>query len=74
MSGHPSGPGGGPAPVPLIVLAVLFLVDAVVLLGSAVSGWTPRWLDHDGARPVALVPHLVMDLGTAYMLIAAVAN
>ncbi|CCF64455.1 DUF5134 domain-containing protein [Nocardia cyriacigeorgica] len=75
MSGHAgSGHDGGPAPGPVIALAVLFLVDAAVLLGCVVTGRTPRWLDHAGARPVALLPHLVMDLGTAYMLIAAVAN
>ncbi len=74
MSGHTaSGHAGGPAPAPVIALALLFAADAAVLIGCAATGRQLPWLDHAGARPAALVPHLVMDLGTAYMLIAAVA-
>ncbi|TLF79435.1 DUF5134 domain-containing protein [Nocardia cyriacigeorgica] len=75
MSGHSaSDHNAGPSSAAVIALALLFAVDAAVLLGCAVTRRDLPWLDHAGARPAALVPHLVMDLGTAYMLIAAVAG
>ncbi|MEV6768540.1 DUF5134 domain-containing protein [Nocardia sp. NPDC051030] len=65
----------GPAVWPMLVLAGLFVVDAVVM---AVPG-ARRALRHVFPHPVgvgsiAVVPHLVMDLGTAFMLVAAAAG
>ncbi|MEV0432961.1 DUF5134 domain-containing protein [Nocardia sp. NPDC050413] len=74
MAGHGSGHTGIP-PGPALVLAALFVLDALVALGTV--GHRPRW--HRFAHPAgthpltsALVPHVVMDIGTAFMLIAAV--
>ncbi|MFE3443406.1 DUF5134 domain-containing protein [Nocardia sp. NPDC059180] len=75
MSGHTtSGHSGGPATAPAIGLAVLFVADAAMMLVCAVTGRHHRWLVHAGSRPAALVPHVVMDLGMAYMLVAAAAG
>ncbi|WP_280233064.1 DUF5134 domain-containing protein [Nocardia cyriacigeorgica] len=75
MSGHTaSGHTGGPAVMPAMGLAALFVVDAGVLLACTATGRPPRWLAHAGAHPGGFVPHIVMDLGTAYMLVAAVAG
>lgn len=82
MSGHSAGGhAGGPAPVPVLALAALFIADALTLL-LAVGTGRRHWLGHPTGAPVnssgartfswAPIPHLVMDLGTAYMLIAAV--
>ncbi|MEV0246208.1 DUF5134 domain-containing protein [Nocardia sp. NPDC050712] len=70
MSGHSESGHTGPAPVVAFGLAALFLADAVAVL---VTGGR-HWLGHP-AGPVltsALVPHVVMNLGTAYMLVGAV--
>ncbi|WP_040810116.1 DUF5134 domain-containing protein [Nocardia concava] len=69
MSGH-----GGPAPGPMIALAALFAVDAMVMAVPALRHRLPRVFPHPmgPAGSLAVVPHLVMDLGTAYMLVAAV--
>lgn len=89
MSGHAmSGHSGGPAPIPALGLAALFAADALVVAlavgrpfadtlgylgvllrsGGCVAALTgPR-------QRAAMVPHVVMDLGTAYMLIAAVSS
>ncbi|MFE2954859.1 DUF5134 domain-containing protein [Nocardia tengchongensis] len=81
MSGHgthePGMPGhGGPAPAPLLALAVLFVLDAVVMLTPGLRRRVPGVFPHPGgaAGSPAVVPHLVMDLGTAYMLMAAAAG
>ncbi|NNH71039.1 DUF5134 domain-containing protein [Nocardia uniformis] len=76
MSGH----GGdhlhvGPAPGPTLVLAGLFTFDALAMALPT----SRRALRHVFPHPIgtatsaAVLPHVVMDLGTAYMLIAAVA-
>ncbi|MCX4094900.1 DUF5134 domain-containing protein [Nocardia sp. alder85J] len=68
MSGHHHGHRGPVAPLP--ALAVLFLADALLMLLPG----TRRLLRHVIAHPagsLAGVPHLVMDLGTAYMLLTA---
>ncbi|MFQ6331049.1 DUF5134 domain-containing protein [Nocardia sp. CWNU-33] len=79
MSGHrDSGHGGGPEPGPALVLAMLFAVDAVVAIVAVSAGWRYHWLGHPAGAPAArvlssaIVPHVVMDVGTAYMLIAVV--
>ncbi|MFI9510286.1 DUF5134 domain-containing protein [Nocardia sp. NPDC052566] len=78
MSGHAMGArGGGPAPIPALALAALFLADALAILLAASTGRRYRWLAHALATPgpsLALIPHVVMDIGTAYMLIAAVSG
>ncbi|MFC6012632.1 DUF5134 domain-containing protein [Nocardia lasii] len=62
---------------PALGLAVLFALDALLVL--ATLGRRSRW--HHAVHPVgshpltsALVPHVVMDIGTAFMLIAAFAR
>ncbi|MFB8006832.1 DUF5134 domain-containing protein [Nocardia sp. NPDC056000] len=78
MSGHGAHGmhmAGGPAPWLMLTLAALFTIDAVVM---AVP-WSRRALRHVfphpvGSGPTAVVPHLVMDIGTAYMLVLAVAG
>ncbi|MGV9664662.1 DUF5134 domain-containing protein [Nocardia niigatensis] len=81
MSGH--GPhehaGHGPAvpaPGPVLALAALFAVDAAAMAVPAVRRRLPRVYPHPvgAAGSWAVVPHLVMDLGTAYMLVAAAAG
>lgn len=81
MSGHGThGQGmavsahGGPAPGPMLALAALFAVDAIVMAVPALRHRLPRVFPHPtgSAGSLAVVPHLVMDLGTAYMLVAAV--
>ncbi|NEW39401.1 DUF5134 domain-containing protein [Nocardia cyriacigeorgica] len=75
MSGHTmSGHSGGPGTAPAIGLAVLFLADAAMMFVCAITGRHHRWLVHAGSRPAALVPHVVMDLGMVYMLVAAAAG
>lgn len=81
MSGHGAHehgvPGlGGPAPGPLLALAALFALDAVVMLTPGLRRRLPGVFPHPGgtAGAPAVVPHLVMDLGTAYMLVAAAAG
>ncbi|WP_040780319.1 DUF5134 domain-containing protein [Nocardia pneumoniae] len=91
MSGHTAaGHAGGPAAVPALGLAALFLLDALLVAFAARGGWT---LAHNRgplglllrsggcvaaltgpARPWAAVPHVVMDAGTAYMLVAAISG
>ncbi|MEU1955717.1 DUF5134 domain-containing protein [Nocardia rhamnosiphila] len=75
MAGH-SGGGHSADPGPAAVFAALFLVDAVVVLVSVRSGRARWWAAHPVAPvagrglPVAVLPHLIMDLGMAYMLLA----
>ncbi|WP_040791158.1 DUF5134 domain-containing protein [Nocardia paucivorans] len=71
MSGHSATghTGGSPAGV-LLGLAVLFLVDAVVVAVPLPRG-AARWqLCAHGAH-AARLPHAVMGLGMAYMLVEA---
>ncbi|MEV5832106.1 DUF5134 domain-containing protein [Nocardia sp. NPDC052112] len=88
IAGHHAGVHvGGPAPGPALAMATLFTTDALALIAAAGTGRRRRWLGHPiGIRTdsglsgsfvgrvltSAIVPHIVMDLGTAYMLIAAV--
>ncbi|WP_156371120.1 DUF5134 domain-containing protein [Nocardia arizonensis] len=69
MSGHSAMGHAGPAPVPALLFAVLFCLDAVVILVAAITG-----RGHGFGVPSAgvMVPHVVMDIGTAYMLVGAV--
>ncbi|MFQ6227358.1 DUF5134 domain-containing protein [Nocardia sp. NPDC002869] len=75
MAGHSDG-GHSAGPGPAAVFAALFLVDAVVVLVSVRSGRARWWAAHPVAPPagrglpVAVLPHLIMDLGMAYMLLA----
>ncbi|MGX1772793.1 DUF5134 domain-containing protein [Nocardia brasiliensis] len=86
----PSGHADGPAPVPALVLAALFAADALLVTvlgafgrpGVDTPGYLGVVLRSGGCVAVlagprrrwAMVPHVVMDLGTAYMLIAAVSS
>ncbi|GAB4584854.1 DUF5134 domain-containing protein [Nocardia sp. IFM 10818] len=75
MSGHEVGGHHGSAPAPglMLGLAGLFAVDAVLMAAPG----SRRALRHVFPHPVgasgslAVVPHVVMDVGTAYMLVAA---
>ncbi|MGQ4597677.1 DUF5134 domain-containing protein [Nocardia sp. R6R-6] len=85
-----AGHGGGPAAGPALGIAVLFLLDALLVASAACSGWTLAHqrgplgvLIRSGgcvagltgpARPWAVVPHVVMDAGTAYMMVAAISG
>ncbi|MEU4313667.1 DUF5134 domain-containing protein [Nocardia sp. NPDC024068] len=73
MSGHAgAGHGAVPAAGPLMIFAAVFLIDAVVLVATVRGsrGWPAHPAAH-GGLPVAVLPHLVMDLGMAYMVFAA---
>ncbi|WP_067848201.1 DUF5134 domain-containing protein [Nocardia lijiangensis] len=71
MSGHSAAGHTGPAPLAAFALAALFLADAGAVLWLRGGGW--HRLTHPvGGGSAAVAPHVVMDLGTAYMLIAAV--
>ncbi|MFE9576204.1 DUF5134 domain-containing protein [Nocardia sp. NPDC006044] len=89
MSGHAmSGHSGGPAPIPALGLAAVFAADALVVALAVGRSFvdTPGYLGvllRSGGcvaaltwprQRAAMVPHVVMDLGTAYMLIAAVSS
>ncbi len=64
--------GGGPAPGVMAALAGLFVADAVIMAVPAVRRMLRHVFPHPvGVGSVAVVPHLVMDLGTAFMLVAA---
>ncbi|MEU2252078.1 DUF5134 domain-containing protein [Nocardia xishanensis] len=71
MSGHSAGGHTGPAPLVACILAALFLADAVAVLCLRGGGWH-RLAHRVGGGSSAVAPHVVMDLGTAYMLVAAV--
>ncbi|MFI5779718.1 DUF5134 domain-containing protein [Nocardia sp. NPDC051570] len=75
MSGHMTMSGqmgtGRHGPV-LWALAAVFAVDAVLaLLPARVSLWHAFAHPSGVTGPLARIPHVVMDLGTAYMMIAA---
>ncbi|MBF6329657.1 DUF5134 domain-containing protein [Nocardia transvalensis] len=70
--GHHDQPGTGPAPVPIMVLAAIFVADAVLtLVPMRRSLWHAAAHPSGGTGPLALIPHVVMDFGTAHMMIAA---
>ncbi|MGV9818535.1 DUF5134 domain-containing protein [Nocardia xishanensis] len=71
MSGHSAAGHTGPAPLAAFALAALFLADAVAVLCLRGGGWH-RLAHRVGGGSAAVAPHVVMDLGTAYMLVAAV--
>ncbi|MFD5179563.1 DUF5134 domain-containing protein [Nocardia sp. NPDC058379] len=75
MAGHGGGHTvSGPA-WPALALAALFALDALFALGTVGHGPRPhRFVHPAGAHPLssALIPHVVMDIGTAFMLIAAI--
>ncbi|WP_433760540.1 DUF5134 domain-containing protein [Nocardia sp. CA-135398] len=89
IAGHSMGMhADGPAPAPALTLAAIFTADALALIVAASTG-RKRWLGHQigirtdprrsasfisRALTSAIVPHIVMDLGTAYMLVAAVSG
>ncbi|MCM6774259.1 DUF5134 domain-containing protein [Nocardia sp. CDC159] len=69
MSAHMTP--GRHAPV-LVALAAVFALDAVVtLLPARLSLWHRIAHPSGPVGPIARIPHVVMDLGTAYMMIAA---
>lgn len=72
MSGHGAhGHSGGPAPGVMLALAGVFAVDAVVMAVPGARRALRHLFPHPvGAGPLAVVPHVVMDLGTALMLVA----
>lgn len=79
MSGHSAaGHAGGPPAGVMLGLATLFLVDAVVVAAPIQEGgvrWHLSAHRGDGSAVgwrVARLPHVVMDLGMAYMLVGAV--
>lgn len=81
MSGHSAaGHTTGPQPLAAFGFAALFLVDAVAVLVTARTGrgrwWSVHQVKWESGRglPPAILPHLIMDLGMAYMLIADAAS
>ncbi|MGK8523238.1 DUF5134 domain-containing protein [Nocardia asteroides] len=85
-TGHAGGPAAGPA----LGIAALFLLDALLVGFAACTGWAHApapgplgLLARSGgcvaaltgpAKPWAAVPHVVMDVGTAYMLVAMISG
>ncbi|WP_159838114.1 DUF5134 domain-containing protein [Nocardia sp. CY41] len=79
---------GGPATGPAFGLAALFVLDALLVAFAACTGWAQMrahgplgLLVRSGgcvaaltgpAKPWAAVPHVVMDAGTAYMLVSVI--
>ncbi len=57
----------------MLVLAALFALDAVLMILPGRFSPRRHVLGHSGS-PAVVLPHLVMDLGTAYMLVAAALN
>ncbi|WP_280268348.1 DUF5134 domain-containing protein [Nocardia wallacei] len=73
MSGHQHGSQHAAPPIPMLLLAALFTLDAVLMLTPGAKTRLRPALPHSPAR-TAVIPHIIMDLGTAYMLVAAVAG
>ncbi|MEV0343539.1 DUF5134 domain-containing protein [Nocardia sp. NPDC050713] len=71
MSGHSAAGHAGPPPVAASALAALFLADALAVLFLRGGGWHRIAHSVGAIRSAAVVPHVVMDLGMAYMLVAA---
>lgn len=62
--------------LPVVILAAVFVLDAVLMLIPRTRTLLWHRVSHPTGPPGALgaVPHVVMDLGMAYMLVAAVAG
>ncbi len=58
---------------PMLLLAALFTLDAVLMVMPGSKSPLRRVIGH-AVGPAAGIPHVVMDLGTAYMLMAAALN
>lgn len=74
--GHPDMGGADRPPVVAVsIVAALFALDGLLLLYPRTRTALRHSISHPAGAPGALgaIPHVVMDLGTAYMLIAAVA-
>ncbi|MBF6212709.1 DUF5134 domain-containing protein [Nocardia puris] len=71
MGGHGASGHTGPPMLPALALAALFAADALAVLLARGGHRLPHPI---GGSRVASIPHVVMDLGAAYMLIAAVAG
>lgn len=56
--------------IPMMLLAALFVADAMMMFVPGPTKLLRHALGHT-AGPTAVIPHAVMDLGTAFMLIAA---
>jgi hypothetical protein len=56
--------------VPMLLLAALFTLDAVLMFMPGPKSPLRHVIGH-AAGPAAVIPHVVMDLGTAYMLMSA---
>ncbi|MFF3572343.1 DUF5134 domain-containing protein [Nocardia jiangxiensis] len=74
MSGHGMSmsmdrPPAGSS-VPMLVFAALFVLDAVLMFVPGPISVLRHTSGH-AMTPAAVIPHVVMDLGTAYMLAAA---
>ncbi|WP_216895487.1 DUF5134 domain-containing protein [Nocardia alni] len=67
-TGVHSGPGAA-----MLVLAALFALDAVLMILPGRASPLRHVLGHSGS-PAVVLPHVVMDLGTTYMLVAAALN
>ena len=77
MSGHAmrmSGdhPHTGSA-APMLVLAALFVLDAVLMFVPGPKSLLRHAVGH-AMTPATVIPHVVMDLGTAFMLVAAASS
>lgn len=59
--------------IPMMLLAALFVADAVLMFVPGPAKPLRHALGH-AAGPTAVIPHVVMDLGTAFMLVAAAAG
>ncbi|WP_198037085.1 DUF5134 domain-containing protein [Nocardia sp. BMG51109] len=71
MSGHTHGGRHDAPALPVSLLAALFAADALLMLTPGAKNLLRHALPHAPGR-AAMAPHIVMDLGTAYMLVAAV--
>jgi hypothetical protein len=56
--------------IPMLLLAALFLADAALLFVPGPKSLLRHAIGHS-LGPAAMIPHVVMDLGTAYMLVVA---
>lgn len=77
MAGMGTMPGMGERTIwPVLALAALFAADALAMLIPRARRMLWHLLPHPGGRAcsAAVAPHLVMDVGMTYMLIAMVAG
>ncbi|WP_158675722.1 DUF5134 domain-containing protein [Nocardia stercoris] len=70
-AGHAMGHTPGAPPSVLVTLAAVFAADAVLMAVPASGELRRRLVPHGPAGGGPVIPHMVMDLGTAYMLVAA---